>query len=68
MLIGILTPVGFTCYDGHIRHQDIEARTKSCDLAFNTVLKLKEQLTSKGIQVANIVAGGVTYLPNSCET
>ena len=54
---------GFHVYDGHIRHQDIEARTKACDLAFNTVLKLKEQLISKGIQVANIVAGGSPTFP-----
>ena len=54
---------GLHAYDGHIRNNDINERTKECDQAFEAVEELKEKLLKIGITVPNIIAGGSPTFP-----
>ena len=58
-----LSVKGLHVYDGHIRNTDLEKRKTECDLAFEKVLRLKEVIESKGVQVREIVAGGSPTFP-----
>ena len=51
---------GLHVYDGHIRDSDINIRKENCDLQFEKVLKLKEEI-NLGIEVKKIVAGGTLH-------
>lgn len=54
---------GFHVYDGHIRQEDMAARTKACDEAFEQVLLLKNTLIEKGLNEPVIIAGGSPTFP-----
>ena len=59
--------IGLHVYDGHIRDNDFEARTKKCDEAFQAVIQLKEQLREKLVKEPIIVAGGTPTFPIHCR-
>ena len=54
---------GLHVYDGHIRNTDITERKKVCDAAFDSVLRLKQDIEDSGFEVKNIVAGGSPSFP-----
>ena len=54
---------GLHAYDGHLRDPDIGKRTKECNEAFLLIEKLRDDLTSHGIPVSNIIAGGSPTFP-----
>lgn len=57
---------GLHVYDGHIRDQDFAVRKKRCDDAFERVIALVRQLSSKTDYPLTIVAGGTpTYSVHS---
>ena len=58
-----VAPMGLHIYDGHIRNSDFGERKKVCDAAFEPVLRLKQQLESRGIEVKTILAGGSPTFP-----
>lgn len=58
-----LLPMGLHAYDGHIRDNDMAARTKRCDVAFSHVQNLKDNLVSKGVEEPIIIAGGSPTFP-----
>ena len=58
-----LTAAGLHVYDGHIRIEAIEERSKACNEAFKRVEQLKQRLESKGHMVPSIVAGGSPTFP-----
>jgi len=54
---------GLHVYDGHIRDSDIAARRTACDAAFATLAQLRGELTSAGLPVPDVVAGGTPTFP-----
>ncbi len=54
---------GLHAYDGHIRDQDMNVRTKVCDESFRMVLDLKQDLEQEGMKVPLIIAGGSPTFP-----
>ena len=58
---------GLHAYDGHIRNTDVDQRKTNCDNTFKSVLELRESITSKGIEVKDIVAGGSPTFPFHCK-
>ena len=58
-----IQPAGIHAYDGHMRDPEIIERTKKCNEAYASVLKLKKQLEEAGLAVPVIVAGGSPSFP-----
>lgn len=58
-----LVPAGLHVYDGHHRQPDIEARRKSCDLAFEPLWELSRLLADKFGHDPVIIAGGSPTFP-----
>lgn len=56
-------PAGLHAYDGHIRGEDLNARTKDCDAAFALVSDFKKQLEDSGFNVPVTIAGGSPSFP-----
>jgi D-threonine aldolase len=54
---------GIHAYDGHLRSADISERTRQCNEGFKAVEELVKILSSQGIVVPNIVAGGSPAFP-----
>lgn len=54
---------GLHAYDGHIRNTDVAERKKACDRSFASVVNLKNDLESEGIEIKGIVAGGSPTFP-----
>ena len=54
---------GLHAYDGHIRNENPDERRQICDLAFESVLKLKAEIESEGMEVPTVVAGGSPSFP-----
>jgi D-serine deaminase-like pyridoxal phosphate-dependent protein len=54
---------GLHAYDGHIRDQDMNVRTKACDESYKLVQDLKQKLESAGLKVPVIIAGGSPTFP-----
>jgi D-serine deaminase-like pyridoxal phosphate-dependent protein len=59
---GILA-AGLHAYDGHIRDQDMDIRTKACNEAFKLVKNFSEILEFSGMKVPLIIAGGSPTFP-----
>ena len=59
-----ITPVGLHAYDGHIRDQDIDQRTRKCDTAFLFVTALQKAIAKlPGSTQPLIIAGGSPTFP-----
>ncbi|MGC4035791.1 MAG: D-TA family PLP-dependent enzyme [Chitinophagaceae bacterium] len=54
---------GLHAYDGHLRNQDIELRTKECNEGFAFVKQMKEDLEKSGYAVPVVIAGGSPAFP-----
>jgi D-serine deaminase-like pyridoxal phosphate-dependent protein len=54
---------GLHVYDGHIHNSDISERKEVCDVAFESVLELKNAIEKKGLTIDTIVAGGSPSFP-----
>ena len=54
---------GLHVYDGHLRNPDPEARSEDCNLAFDNVRGLADQLGEAGMDVPTIIAGGSPTFP-----
>lgn len=63
----VLQLKGLHAYDGHIRHQEIAERKKTCDAGFETVYLFKKELENAGLAVDNIIAGGSPTFPIHAE-
>lgn len=50
--------MGIHVYDGHIHDPDLETRAQKCHNAMQPVLEIREVLTSKGLEIKTIIAGG----------
>ena len=49
---------GIHAYDGHIHQANYEERRDACNIAFEPVSDLIESITSKGLKVPRVIAGG----------
>jgi D-serine deaminase-like pyridoxal phosphate-dependent protein len=58
-----VTAAGLHAYDGHIRGEDLDARTQACDEAFDLVNNFKNRLEAAGLQIPVIIAGGSPSFP-----
>ena len=58
-----LEPGGFHAYDGHIHDRDAAIRAKACEAAFAPVQVLREEVSSAGMLVPTVVAGGTPTFP-----
>lgn len=54
---------GLHAYDGHNRAEEIEKRTAQCEVEFQIVRVLAEELRDEGMPVPEIVAGGSPSFP-----
>jgi len=54
---------GLHAYDGHIGDSDPAARTAACAAAFTPVLAFWKQLSTEGLPVPRLVAGGTPTFP-----
>ncbi len=54
---------GLHAYDGHIHDADFEKRKEVCDLAFDKVLTLKNNIEAQDVTIETIVAGGSPTFP-----
>ena len=54
---------GLHVYDGHIHDANFDSRKKVCDDAFDSVIKLKNDIEQLGIKIETIVAGGTPTFP-----
>jgi len=59
---GILS-VGLHAYDGHLRDNDLQARTKKCNEGFEPVFVMQRNLKDAGLAEPIIVVGGTTTFP-----
>lgn len=59
---GILS-VGLHAYDGHLRDEDLQLRTKKCNDGFEPVFTLQRNLKEAGLPEPIIVCGGTTTFP-----
>lgn len=59
---GILS-VGLHAYDGHLRDQDLQIRTKKCNDGFEPVFTMQTNLKEAGCAEPIIVVGGTTTFP-----
>src|SRR5260221_13082973 len=55
--------VGLHAYDGHLRDEDLEIRTKKCNDGFQSVFAIESNLTRAGFAEPVIVVGGTTTFP-----
>jgi len=62
-----LTMEGLHAYDGHIRNPNPVIRKKDCDISFEKVLILKEQLITAGLPKPILIAGGSPTFPFHCK-
>lgn len=60
-------PVGLHLYDGHIRHADLQERTRSCDESFNNVLLMQDALVNAGHPKPTLIAGGSPSYSIHCK-
>jgi D-serine deaminase-like pyridoxal phosphate-dependent protein len=58
-----VTAAGLHAYDGHVRGEDLNARKKACDVAFDLVSDFKKQLEDARLNVPVIIAGGSPSFP-----
>lgn len=63
----VLNLLGLHAYDGHIRHTDIGERKKICDAGFEAVYQLRDRITTAGMAIPNIIAGGSPTFPIHAE-
>lgn len=55
--------VGLHAYDGHLRDEDLEIRTKKCNEGFQPVFTMQKNLAAAGFTEPVIVVGGTTTFP-----
>lgn len=58
-----VNPVGLHAYDGHIRDLDFAQRKATCDVAFEPVTKLAQEIIALGKKPPILVAGGSPTFP-----
>lgn len=58
-----ISPVGLHAYDGHLRDEDLQLRTKKCDEGFEPVFTVQRNLKEAGLAEPVIVCGGTTTFP-----
>jgi D-serine deaminase-like pyridoxal phosphate-dependent protein len=58
-----ISPVGLHAYDGHLRDTDYSIRKEKCNIAFNAVTDLADQLVILGKESPILVAGGSPTFP-----
>lgn len=58
-----LNASGLHAYDGHNHIEDIDKRTEQCEVEFQVVRALAEELSSEGLPVAELVASGSPTFP-----
>lgn len=58
-----IKPIGLHAYDGHIHDADLAIRTKECDVSFEPVKKLQQNIRQKGYAEPIIIAGGSPTYP-----
>lgn len=59
----VLEAGGLHAYDGHNHEQDLDRRTEKCEVDFQIIRTLAEELREEGMTVPEIVAGGSPTLP-----
>jgi D-serine deaminase-like pyridoxal phosphate-dependent protein len=59
----VLEVGGLHAYDGHNHEQDLDQRTTKCEVDFQIIRALAEELREEGMPVPEIVAGGSPTLP-----
>jgi D-serine deaminase-like pyridoxal phosphate-dependent protein len=59
----VLAIGGLHAYDGHNHEQDLDQRTMKCEMDFQIIRALSEELREEGVEVPEIVAGGSPTLP-----
>jgi len=62
-----IVPVGLHAYDGHLHDADLAIRTFRCDEAFESVEKIKNELSAKGFTEPIIIAGGTPTFSIHCK-
>ena len=55
--------VGLHAYDGHLRDNDLQVRTKKCNEGFDPVFTMQRNLKEAGLAEPIIVVGGTTTFP-----
>ncbi|HTH56830.1 MAG TPA: D-TA family PLP-dependent enzyme [Cyclobacteriaceae bacterium] len=55
--------VGLHAYDGHLRDEDLQVRTKKCNEGFEPVFTMQRNLKEAGLAEPIIVVGGTTTFP-----
>jgi D-serine deaminase-like pyridoxal phosphate-dependent protein len=55
--------VGLHAYDGHLRDEDLQIRTKKCNEGFEPVFAMQGNLKDAGLAEPIIVVGGTTTFP-----
>lgn len=58
-----LNPVGLHAYDGHIHDIDLATRTERCNISFEPVLKLQQDIKKRDYPEPTIIAGGSPTFP-----
>lgn len=58
-----LSAGGLHAYDGHNHEQDLDQRTMKCEMDFQIIRTLAEELREEGMAVPELVAGGSPTLP-----
>jgi D-serine deaminase-like pyridoxal phosphate-dependent protein len=58
-----MIPVGLHAYDGHLRDEDLQVRTKKCNEGFQPVFDIQKNLVREGLEEPIIVVGGTTTFP-----
>jgi D-threonine aldolase len=59
---------GLHAYDGHLRAQDIDARTTEVGAAFAAVAELRERIVASGLPRPQVLAGGTPTFPVHAKT
>jgi len=54
---------GLHAYDGHNHEEDLDKRTEQCEVEFQIVRVMAEELREEGMAVPEIVAGGTPTFP-----
>ena len=58
-----LSAGGIHAYDGHLHQSDLDERTEQCEVEFEIVRSLVEELKDEGMEVPELVAGGTPTFP-----
>ncbi len=53
-----IEPMGLHVYDGHIHDPDVTARKERCLEAMRPVMKMRDEIHSKNLEIKKIIAGG----------